>query len=121
MAAYHEPKNIGDLLLVEVKPGWTRDRGAFAQGPALVALGAVLDLRDGKYLPFDPAAAKARACAVAAETVDVTQGERPGVVIARGAAVALDALVWPAGITDVQKAAALAQLAAQGIVAREQV
>jgi len=39
-------------------------------------------------------------------------------VLARGAVVDVAGLVWPVGATDAQKAAALDELEARGIVAR---
>jgi hypothetical protein len=52
--------------------------------------------------------------AIAADGVDNTVLE-----LARGPAIIVaDAILWPAGVTDQQKAAALAQLASVGIVAR---
>lgn len=116
---YQEPKHIGDLLLVEVKSGWTKDKVPFAKAAAPVPLGTVLAQVDGKYVAYDPANAEtAPAIAIAAETVDSTEAERPSVVIGRGATVAIDELIWPEGITDVQRTAALASLSALGIIAR---
>ena len=45
-------------------------------------------------------------------------GDKPGVVIARGAVVEASNLVWPAGATDAQKATAITELEARGIVVR---
>lgn len=74
----------------------------------------------GQLVPVDPAADDGRQTAVAVlfAEVDSTEAERAAVVTARDAEVAAHALVWPAGMTEPQKTAALAQLAARGIVAR---
>lgn len=119
MATYTLPKKLGDLLLVEVAPGWTKDKGTLLAGTAY-AFGQVLAKMAGKYQVLDPNGVDDAAVAVAVlgEAVDATVGDAPGVVVARGAVVEASELVWPAGITDVQKAAALDQLDARGIVAR---
>ena len=81
----------------------------------------------GHYVPLDPANGSGEgqspdgsqtAVAVLFAEVDATLGEKPGVITARDAEVAAHALLWPTGITEQQKTAALAQLAQAGIVAR---
>jgi hypothetical protein len=49
---------------------------------------------------------------------DASAADLAGVAIVRDAVLKLDGLVWPAGITADQKAAALATLAAKGITTR---
>lgn len=119
MATYTPPKKLGDLLLVEVAPGWTKDQGTLLAGTDY-PLGQVLAKVAGKYQVLDPAggAAANEAVAVLGEHVDATAGDKPGVLIARGAVVDLNELVWPAGITAPQKTIALDELVALGIVAR---
>nr|DAE54014.1 MAG TPA: Head decoration protein [Caudoviricetes sp.] len=81
----------------------------------------------GHYVPLAPTKGSGEdetpdgsqtAAAVLFAEVDATLGEKPGVITARDAEVAAHALLWPAGIAEQQKTAALAQLAALGIVAR---
>lgn len=119
MATYNQPKDLGDLLLVQVSPGWTKDNITLLGG-SVYALGQVLAKVDNKYQALDPAstAPANKAVAVLAEPIDATSGDKPAVVIARGAVLALAELTWPADITAPQKAAALDELNAQGIVAR---
>ena len=119
MATYNLPKDLGDLLLVQVSPGWTKDNITLLGG-SVYALGQVLAKVDNKYQALDPAstAPANKAVAVLAEPIDATSGDKPAVVIARGAVLALAELTWPADITAPQKAAALDELNAQGIVAR---
>jgi hypothetical protein len=119
MATYTPPKKLGDLLLVEVAPGWTKEKATLLAGTAY-AFGQVLAKVSGKYQVLDPAGTGAakKAAAVLGEAVDATDGDRPGVVIARGAVVDLTELAWPQSITDVQKATALDELTALGIVPR---
>ena len=50
---------------------------------------------------------------------DASSGDVKGVAVVRDAVVNPDNLVWPDGATDTQKAGALKQLAARGIVTRE--
>ena len=113
------PKDLGDLLLVEVSAGWTKQRGVLLAGTKYL-LGQVLAKVDGKYQALDPAGAAAakKAVAVLGEDVDATAGDQPGLLIARGAVVDPNELVWPAGLPDAQKATALGELDALGIVAR---
>ena len=118
MSTHTLPKQLGDLLLVEVSPGWTKQKGLLLLG-AVYALGTVLALVDGKYQALDPVGegAAEKAVAVLGEAVDATAADTSGVVIARGAVVDSAELLWPAGITDAKKAIALDQLNALGIVA----
>ncbi|NYT80884.1 head decoration protein [Alcaligenaceae bacterium] len=124
MATTHVmPKKLGDLLLQEVMAGWTKGAGVLATGAAY-PMGTVLALVSGKYQAVDLAGTGAakKAVAVLGETVDATAADATSrVIIKRGAVVALDALVWPAGATEPQTTAALAELDALGIVAVAQV
>lgn len=119
MPTYTPPKTLGDLLLVEVAPGWTKEKGLLLLG-ANYPLGTVLAKVNGKYQVPDLAGAGAakKAVAVLAENVDATAADAAGVVIARGAVVESTELLWPAGATDPQKVTALDELNALGIVAR---
>nr|VFK16256.1 MAG: Bacteriophage lambda head decoration protein D [Candidatus Kentron sp. LFY] len=116
MATYHEPINLQDLLLHEIHPPWSRDKKPLLEGNVCV-MGEVFSLVDGKYRPFDPAGAGDAGIAhsVSTEAVDATDEDKPVVATARGAMLDVDQLVWPDGITEVQKAAALVQLDARGI------
>jgi hypothetical protein len=58
------------------------------------------------------------ASAVLYDAVDASGGDKPAVVTSRDSEVATAKLTWPAGITNGEKTAALAQLAALGIIAR---
>ena len=119
MSTQIQPKTIGDLLVLEVKPGWSKERGMLAAG-SIHLFGTVLALVGGVYKSFDPDAVDGseKAHAVLAEEVDATAAAAPGVVIARGAVLDAEALVWPVGITAPEKAAALVQLEARGIITR---
>lgn len=120
MATFNQPKDLGDLLLVQVSPGWSKSRVTLLGGSDY-ALGQVLAKVAHKYQVLDPSGAgpAKKAVAVLAERVDASAGDAPAVVIARGAVVARAELVWPAGITEPQQTAALDDLNALGIVARD--
>ncbi|PMY62086.1 MULTISPECIES: head decoration protein [Pseudomonas] len=119
MATFTQPKDPGDLLLVEVCPGWTKEKATLLGG-ANYSFGQVLAKVSGKYQVLDLAGTGAakKSAAVLIDAVDATAGDQSGLVIARGATVDLAELVWPEGITEVQKATALDELNALGIVAR---
>ena len=119
MPTYTPRKTLGDLLLVEVAPGWTKGKGTLLAGTNY-ALGQVLAKVSGKYQVLDPAgsAAAKKAVAVLGQAVDATAADKVGVTIERGAVVEVTELVWPAGITEAQKNTALDELTALGIVPR---
>ena len=115
-------------LVSEANGTRSREVVTIAQGQNLLP-GAVLGkvAAAGKYVAVDPANGSGEggtpdgsqtAVAVLFAAVDTTAAEKPGVITARDAEVAAHALAWPAGTTEPQKTAALAQLAAVGIVAR---
>jgi len=118
MSSTTEPNYLSDLLLVEGKPGLTKDNVIITAGS--YAMGTVLARVSGKYLPVDPAGTGAAKVsrAVLVEAVNASAADKPGVVIARNAAVDAAFLVWPVGISDSAKATALDELDARGIVAR---
>ncbi|MCB2190345.1 MAG: head decoration protein [Deltaproteobacteria bacterium] len=78
----------------------------------------------GKVVALAPAAVDGsqNAAGLMAAAVTAPDGsDAPGVAIRREAAVKLGGLTWPDAITDDQKTAALAQLAALSIIARQEV
>jgi len=119
--SYTPSKKLGDVLLIEVHPAWTKGSGVIAAGNH--AIGTVLAKVSGKYQPVDFAGASAakKAVAVLGEAVSATADAPVEVVIERGAVVAANELVWPETATDVQKATAIEDLAALGIVAKVQI
>jgi len=113
-----QPKSLSDLLLVEVKAGWTKEK-VILKGGVNYPLGAVLSVKSGIHQILAPDAedGSENAVAVLAEAVNVGADGAAGLVIARGAVVAAEELCWPDDITEPEKAAALAELEARGIVA----
>ena len=123
MPSISEPKNLGDLLKYEAPNLYSRDRVTVASGQTL-ALGTVVGVvtATSKLKALDPAATDGTELArgVIANDVDAALADRDdGLLIARHALVARNALVWPSGITAELKAAAEAQLKAIGILVRD--
>jgi len=125
MPVITEGLNLGDLLKYEAPNLYSRDQLTIAAGQNLI-LGAVvgLDTLTEKVKALDPAATDGTevAAGVLTAAVDATLIDRSdGVVITRHAVVADHALTWPVGITAPQKAAAIAQLKALGVLVRHAV
>lgn len=123
MPSITEPKNLGDLLKYEAPNLYSRDRVTVASGQTL-ALGTVVGVvtDTSKLKVLDPAATDGTEIArgVIANDVDAALADRDdGLLIARHALVARNALVWPSGISAELKAAAEAQLKAIGILVRD--
>ena len=116
MTTYIEPNNLADLLLVEVKTGWTKQRVTFAMGPP-IRVGLVIAQVEGKYVPLDVTATDGAelAVGVAGDAVDTANVDAQGMAILRGAVLAKGALLWPSDMTSVLVDAALAQLESRGI------
>lgn len=73
-----------------------------------------------KYVQLAPDAADGSqiAAAILYDEVDASAADQPGVVVDCDAEVVADDLIWPDGITDDQKNAAIAQLRRSGIKLR---
>jgi ABC-type amino acid transport substrate-binding protein len=74
-----------------------------------------------KQIDFDAVDGSAEAYGFVIDACDAMLGAISGVAIVRDAVITSAGLVWPAtspAVTDAQKAAALAQLAAKGIIVR---
>jgi len=118
--SYSPSKKLGDVLLIEVHPAWTKGEGLIVAGNH--AIGTVLAKVGGKYQPVDFAGTGAakKAVAVLGRAVKASADAFADVVIERGAVVAGDELIWPESATDAQKAVGVEDLAAQGIIAKFQ-
>ena len=122
MSAITESQNLGDLLKYEAPNLYSRDRVTVAAGQTLL-LGAVVGIEAAttKVVQLDPAATDGSEIAVGvlAADVDAAASDRTdGILISRHAIVAHHALIWPVGITPIQKASAKLQLKALGILVR---
>ena len=123
MSVITETNNLGDLLKYEAPNRYSREVATIAAGQNL-PLGTVLGRKDsdGKHYAIDPAATDGTESPVGvlAHAIDASQADRPdAILIARHAIVAKTALVWPIDLSEAQRAACEAQLAARGIVVRE--
>lgn len=93
----------------------------FVEGDGFtVTLNQASDEDDGKYAPLDLAGTDGRqtAAAVLYEGCDATDADVRRVITARDTEVTAGELIWPTGISDGDKATALAALATHGIIAR---
>ncbi|OAN44958.1 head decoration protein [Magnetospirillum moscoviense] len=117
---------LGDLLKFECHPSYGRETVTLKAGAAY-PLGAVLGriTASGEFR-LSPAAevigdeGAETAIAVLLEAVDATDGAAIGLIAARGPVILADgALVFDASVDDAAKRATkIAQLSAQGLVAR---
>lgn len=100
----------------------SREQVIIASGAGVLTSGAVLGkiTASGKYVAYAPGAADGseNAAAILYEGCDATSADARRAITARDSEVVANALVWAAGVTDPQKTAALAALAALGIIAR---
>ena len=123
MPVMTQTKYLGDVLKYEAPNLYSREAAVVAAGQNL-AIGTVLGCKtaDGKLHALAPAASDGTetAIGVLATDTDATLIDREdALLIARHAIVARNGLIWPAGITAPQKAAATAQLTALGILVRD--
>ncbi len=123
MPALTQPKNLGDLLKYEAPNLYSREQDTVAATQVLL-LGTVVgrETATAKLKTLDPAATDGTetAIGVLGNDIDATLADRPdAILIARHAIVARGAVLWPTDITAPQQAAAIAQLAALGILVRD--
>ena len=117
---FREPVRPGEHLVSEVTTQ-SREVGVITGGAAYVA-GTVLGkiTASGKLTILTPAASDGsqNAAAVLYGPVDTTAGDRSATINVRLTEVNGLVLTWPTGITGVQQSAAIAQLAALGVIVR---
>jgi hypothetical protein len=123
MPAIKQGPNLGDLLKYEAPLLYSRDQVTVQAGQVLV-LGAVIGrvAATGKVRAFDPSATDGseKPAGVVIQPIDAGTAERrDGLIVARHAIVADRALVWPAAITEAEKAEAVEQLKSLGILIRQ--
>ena len=123
MTAIAQPKNLGDLLKYEAPNLYSRDQDTVAAAQNL-PLGTVVgrETATAKLKAIDPTATDGTETTVGVlgNDVDATLIDREdAILIARHAIVARGELVWPTGISAAQKAAAIEQLDALGILTRD--
>ena len=122
MPVQAEPNYLGDWLKFEEDNNYSRDKVTVASGQNL-ATGTVVGVitASGKVTQLAPGASDGsqNAAGVLLNAVDASTGDKPGVIIARHAVCSDKGLVWPASITGPQKATAISQLKALGVLVRE--
>ena len=118
---YEEPARTGEFILSEANGARSRENITMAQGHALQP-GTVLGIvsASGEYAPFNPTATDGTetAAGILYDEVDSTDGVVAAVAVVRDAEINGNHLIWPVGITDAQKAAAIASLRGTGIILR---
>ncbi|GIX10367.1 head decoration protein [Elioraea sp.] len=113
----------GAFIASEANGTRSRDPILVAQGTGTVPPGTVLGriTASGQYAPLDPGGADGTEVAAGVLFDAVTRNASAAV---RGVGVVRDAeltgfeLVWPGGITEPERAAAIAQLEQRGLVVR---
>jgi len=121
MAALNEGRHTAEFLVSEANGNRSRDVVTIANGAAYepgTVLGQVT--ASGKYKPHAAGASDGtqNAAAVLYDAADASEGDADAVIIARDAEVALGAISFASGISQANKATAIAALADNGIVAR---
>lgn len=123
MTTLTEGKHAGGFLVWEVLRDYTRETVTLASGAGKLESGTVLGkiTTGGKYTGLAPAATNGSqtVAGILWAGVDASAADVPGVVILRGPAIVnRHDLVWPAGATEAQIAAATTVLGVLGIALR---
>jgi len=121
MTVLTETQHAAGFLVSEANGTLSREIGTLITGQDLEAgtvLGAIT--ASGKWTQFnqDGADGSETAAGVLLANTDATSADQPCVAIVRQAEVNAAELVWPADIEAGEKTAAIAQLAARGIIVR---
>lgn len=121
MTTLTEGQRRGEFIIHEVGEGHFREIGTLTSGQDLEA-GTVLGkvTASGKLVQLAPAASDGsqNACGILYDSVNAADGDLPSLYLARLAVVNGAEIVWPAGITAPQKAAAIAALHALNVIVR---
>lgn len=117
-----EPNNLGDLLKFEAPSLYSREEITVAQGQNLT-LGTLVGQESETDLikALNPAATDGTQNALGAliADADASSANIKAVIVTRDAILADHAVVWPSAITLEQKAAAIKQLEARGVIIRK--
>ena len=115
-----EPARTGEFILSEANGSRSRENITLASTVGALQPGTVLGIvaASGEYVPLNLSASDGSEQAAGILYNHADGASADAVAVVRDAEVKSDLLIWPNGITDAQKAAALGQLAATGIVAR---
>lgn len=122
MAVTTETLGAGAFLLSEGNGFISREEVTIATAAGALKAGTVLGkiTSGGKYVPYDNDATDGSqtAFAILFADCDASGGDKKATVVARYAEVIADRLVWASSVLTGEKAPALVELAALGIVAR---
>ncbi len=123
-AVFTESINLGDLVKYEeVSQGYSRDTVAVAPNLTLVlgtVVGLMSEFQQIRQLTLGTSDGSQKACGILINAIDThATGNHDSVILARHAVVSSDYLVWPVGITAEDKATAIVQLKALGILVRQ--
>lgn len=118
MSSITQSARRGDFIVSLANRTRSLDNATLAT-PKKIESGTVLGkvTASGKFVPLDPAASTGEqtAAGVALAAYDATAADVAIVVVSRDAELKSEGLIWPVGITDVQKKAAAATLLSAGI------
>lgn len=122
MTVFHEARHAGEFILSEANGHRSRENVTIAAEQD-VAAGAVLGkvTASGQFVPLDPSAedGSEEAAAIAIYKAKTGEGETVDIAaIVRDAEVNGHILTWPEGISEPDTAAAVAELAALGVIVR---
>jgi len=122
MSVKTETRRVGDFMLSEANGTLSRENivvalGTHVPGTVLGKITAV-GADQGKFVALDPAGEDGSEVAAAILYGHANGTDVPGVGITRLAEVRADLLVWPVGISEANKTAALSALAVSHLVAR---
>lgn len=116
-----EGKHAGEFIAYEAPHYMSREEVTVLSGESVV-VGEVVGkvTASGKVVPLAPAAVDGSEVAfgIMVDAVDASAADADGIVINYHAVVQDADLTWPAGITDVQKATAIAELRKSGVQVR---
>lgn len=115
-----DPLTLSGVLLVEIDRRWCRQEIILAPTDIDLSMGMVLaKTDDGDYVPYLAEAENDEASAVMITEAKASDEQQSAVAVMRGAVVYSENLIFLESVTEEQKAAALEQLTALGIVPQE--
>lgn len=120
MTEFTEGRHAAEFLVSEANGHRSRETVTIADGEDLKAGHVLGKDSDDKYKEYNPDNSDGSETAVAVlyDAVDATDGEEEGVIIARDAEVARDALAWFEDADEDQRDTGVSELADEGIIAR---
>lgn len=121
MPTFNEPIHAAEFLLSEANGDRSRENATVLSGQNLRAAAVVGRITASGFVrELQPAGADGsqNAAGIMYAAVNAAGANARGVIVARDAEVNAALIQWPTGITAPQRTAAIAQLAALGIIVR---